>query len=87
MMAAFPLDPTISGRPKMRYADLFQPSMEPADSGSNESIMDVNLPPPGPRKVMNLMLPTTVYDSEADEIWVENQPFCFPYYATVCVVI
>ena len=87
MMAAFLLDLTASGRPKMQYADLFQPSMEPADSGDDESAMDVDLPPPGLRKVMNLMLPTAIYNSEADEIWVENQPFCFPYYATVCAII
>ena len=77
IVVAFPLDPMASGRPKMQYADLFQPSMEPADSRGDELAMDVDLPPPGPQKMMNLTLPTTVYNLEVDEIQVEDQSFCF----------
>ena len=81
MIAAFPLNPVVAEGPIVEYGDLLQPS---TDSVSDEPVMEVD--PPGPRMVMNLQLPTPIYDPEAGEVRIEKQDFCFPYQAVVWLI-
>lgn len=80
MIAAFPVNPVFADGPIMEYGDLLQPS---TDSASDGPAMEVDVNLPGPRMVMDLQLPTAIYDPEADEIRIEKRAFCFPYQAAV----
>jgi hypothetical protein len=85
MIAAFPLSPATAEGPIMEYGDLLQPSVESTDSASDKRVMEVNLP--GPRMVMELQLPTTIYNKETDELRIETQTFLFPYQAMVWLIV
>ena len=85
MIAAFPLNPVIAQGPVLEYGDLLQPSTESTDLASDKPAMGGNLP--GPRMVMELQLPTTVYGPEPGEIRIEKQAFGFPYQAMVWLIV
>ena len=67
----------------MQYNALLEPSSEANVKASEEPGIEVASPPVGPLRVMQLDLPTAVYNKETDEVNIEIRPFHFPYRAQV----
>lgn len=84
MITAFPVNPPTAEGAEMKYADLLEPSTESASKRGEGEVMELDLPPPGPREVMKLDLPTAVYNDVTGQVDIELRPFLFPYQAKVC---
>jgi hypothetical protein len=83
MIAAFPEDPLEEGSDTGEPVSLLEPPSELIDELDAESDMDIDPPPPGPLQIVELELPTMVYDRETDEVRTEIRAFHFPYRAQV----
>jgi hypothetical protein len=73
MIAAFSENPIVEGLGALKDDQL----LEPRGSIMGRAATDV--PTLGERQVMEVQLPTAVYDKELDEVTFENRPFNFPY--------